>query len=155
MAPGTIAGALRHARPNSTADTVVTTLATQTFDRRLVDSIRVMAVDSSQSTVRRTLCLQLLTGYALPGTFVDTEAIGHESFSVLRRNSLWVTEASRPFGTRLILKEDRARILATIAAMGRQDPDDSLRRLAARVVPELEHLLQEADANELFRRTWP
>ena len=155
IAPGVIATALRRARLNSTADTVATTLAMQTFDRRLADSIRVMAVDSSQSTARRMLCLQLLTRYALPGTVVDTEAIGHESLSVLRRHILWVTEASRPFGTRLILKEDRARIVAAIAAMGRQDTDQGLRRLAARVAPELEGLLKQSDDNELFRRTWP
>jgi hypothetical protein len=155
MAPGVIATALRRAKPNSTADTVLTIVAMQTFDRRLADSIRAMALDSSQSIARRTTYLQLLTTYALPGTVVNTEAIGHESLPVLHHHILWVTEASRPFGTRLILKEDRARIVATIAEMGRQDPDDGLRRLAARVAPELERLAEESDANGLFKRTWP
>ena len=155
VAPGVVASALRSAKPNSTADTVASILAVQTFDRRLVDSIRVMAVDSSESTPRRTFYLQLLARYALPGTVVDTEAASHGSTWVLHRNLIWGTLGSRPFGTLLILKEDRARIIATIAAMGRQDPDDGLRRLAALVAPELERLVQEADTNELYKRTWP
>jgi hypothetical protein len=60
-----------------------------------------------------------------------------------------------PFGTRLIRVEDRTRIVATIAEMGRQDPDEELRRLAAKVATELPRLIQESDDNDLFKRTWP
>jgi hypothetical protein len=159
---GTVASALRRAKPNTTADTLATILAWVTFDRRLVDSIRVVAVDSSQSTARRTLYLQLLTNYAVPFTVVDTEAIKRATYFVLRRrqplhgNRKHLLEAaSAPFGTRLIRKEDRARAVATIAEMARHDPDENLRLLAGRVVTELEQLIAESDANDLFPRRWP
>jgi hypothetical protein len=156
IAPGTIASALRRATPNTTADTIATILAMRTFDRRLADSIRVVALDSNQSIARRTLYLQLLTSYALPGAVVDTEATSRGSLSVLHRSlHLWAELGVRPFGTRLIRAEDRTSVLATIAAMGRQDPDEHLRQLAARVATELERLIQESDDNDLFKRTWP
>jgi hypothetical protein len=155
VAPGVVASALRRARPNSTADTVVTTAAWQTFDRRLVDSIRVMAVDTRQTRSRRMLYLQLLTRYALPGTGIDDDALGSESRWVLHSSAQFFDRSARPFGTLLILKEDRTRIVATIAEMGRHDPDEPLRRLAGKVAVELEGRIKESDANALFPRTWP
>jgi hypothetical protein len=162
IAAATVAGALRRAKPNSTADTIATILATTTFDRRLADSIRAMALDSRQSTARRTLCLQLLTSYALPFTGVDTEAISRGASSVLHRRlrvyDIWqllFDPPMPPFATRLIRVEDRTRIVTTIAEMGRQDPDEALRRLAAEVAIELPRLIQESDDNDLVRRRWP
>lgn len=155
MAPGVIATAMRRARPNSTADTIVTTLAWQTFDRRLVDSIRVMAVDTRQTRSRRMLYLQLLTRYALPGTGIDDDALGSESRWVLHSSAQSFDRSARPFGTLLILKEDRTRIVATIAEMGRHDPDEPLRRLAGKVAVEVEGRIKESDAKALFPRTWP
>ena len=36
-----------------------------------------------------------------------------------------------------------------------QDPDENLRLLAGRVVTELERMIVESDANDLFPRRWP
>ena len=101
------------------------------------------------------LYLQLLTRYALPGTGIADDALGSESRWVLHSSAQFFDRSARPFGTLLILKEDRTRIVATIAEMGRHDPDEPLRRLAGKVAVELEGRIKESDANALFPRTWP
>ena len=155
---GTIASALRRATPNTTADTIASNLAFLTFDRRLADSIRVIALDSSQSTERRTLYLRLLANYVAPGTGIDVDAGKRGSSRVLHRSVHAAVETrSGPFGTWPMRAEDRASVLATIVVMGARDPDEKLRRLAERVGKELPGLLKHDAArdsvrNELFRR---
>ena len=159
IAPAIVVSALRRAAPNTSADTLASILAGIIFDRRLADSIRVMALDSSQSTERRMLYLELLASYALPGTVIRdgtvrrASLVNVDNFQPPRK--LLDEPVRPPFGTRLIRVEDRTRIVATIAAMGVQDPDEQLRRLAATVATELERLIKQSDDNDLFRRTWP
>jgi hypothetical protein len=150
IAAGAIATALRRAAPNSTADTLAMVAAMNVYDRRLADSIGVVALDSSQSTTRRTLYLRILVNLAYPGMSVDVDA-ARRGGSALRVDLHRVgAHHHRAFGTRMMRAEDRARAIATIARMGIQDPDEDLRQLARVVAVELDQQLR----NNLFER-WP
>jgi hypothetical protein len=133
IAPGTIVAALRRATPNTTRDTIAHAGAWSLFDRRLLDSVRVLALDYSQPTARRIAHLQLLTRYAVPSVAVDTSSIHHDHPSVL----VSMTDGGGWQGTRPLGLEDRKWARASIQAMAHRDPDARLRKLAGLVAEQL------------------
>jgi hypothetical protein len=74
-APGWIARMLREATPLSTRDTVARSGAWALLDRRLIDSVRVLAIDHAQTTERRRYFLRLLARYVSPTAAVDDRHI--------------------------------------------------------------------------------
>ncbi len=134
MAPGTVVATLRRATPNSTRDTLAQAAAFNLFDRRLLDSVRVLALDASQSAARRQVYLRLLTRYAAPLAAVDTTALNAESPKVLGAGGDGVgVQGTSPLGV-----EGRNSARATIQAMGYHDPDPRLRKLASLVGDQLQ-----------------
>jgi hypothetical protein len=81
--PIMIARALRAAAPLSTADTVARTGAYALLDRRLADSVRVLARDQSQTTERRRYFLRLLTRYVAANASIDERFVDADAPSVL------------------------------------------------------------------------
>ena len=158
IAAGTIATALRRAAPNSILDSLAFAIAHYIYDRRLADSVRVFALDSTQSTSRRTSYLAILVNLASPGTIVRVDHL-RNGYHVLGRDwsRVGADDKLRVFGTRAMRDEDRARVLATIATMAVQDPDEDLRLLAERVAKELEQHLRDSHAvhDSLFPRRPP
>jgi hypothetical protein len=131
---GAITAVLRHAVPKSRAEDLARYTATALQDVRLLDSVRVLALDSAQSVDRRMFDLNLLIHYADPDRFLmsaDTGAFGVTSgpFVSDGYRTIWGDEPPQ--------EEDRAHALATIVRMGRKDPDPIVRRLAEKAAEEL------------------
>jgi hypothetical protein len=137
-APGWVARLLRQATPLSTKDTVARTAAWSLLDRRLTDSVRVLALDQTQTTERRRYFLRLLARYVSPIAAVDDRHINDDpSPSVI----LAAQDADGVLGTWPPNAESRNRARGTIHQMGETDPDATLRKLAALVYDELQYYL--------------
>lgn len=132
-APGAIATGLRGATAGSMQDTVLTQDAHILFDRRLVDSVRALAVDQSQALAKRQGYLLLLTRYISPGTGID--------FTAASTGKLMALSASGGregvTGSQPIDGSARERALLSIYAMKQNDSDAGLRALANMVYREL------------------
>jgi len=132
-APGTIASGLRRATPGTVQDTVLQQGAYLLNDRRLVDSVRALAVDQSQALARRRLYLQLLTRYISPGTSIDMSAASAEKLLALVGSG----DEESVTGAQPIDEAARVRALGTIYSMKQSDSDTGLRTLANMVYHEL------------------
>ncbi len=132
-APGAIATGLRGATAGSMKDTVLAQDAYILFDRRLVDSVRALAVDQSQALAKRQRYLLLLTRYISPGTGID--------FTAASTGKLMALSASGGreglTGLQPIDGSARERALASIYSMYQNDSDAGLRALASMVYHEL------------------
>jgi hypothetical protein len=138
MAPTTVAATLRRATPNSTRDTLAQAAAFTLFDRRLLDSVRVLALDASQTAARRQVYLRLLTRYAAPLAAIDTTSLGQEPPKVLGAGG----DGDGVVGTSPLGLEGRNWARATIQTMGFHDPDPRLRKLANAVGDQLQFFMQ-------------
>jgi hypothetical protein len=136
-APGTIATGLRRATSGSMQDTVLTEDASILFDRRLVDSVRALAVDQSQALAKRKRYLLLLTRYIWPGTGIDFNAAATGKLLALSASSY----RNEFPGSQPIDGSARERALAGIYSMKLNDSDAGLRALASMVYDELSHRL--------------
>jgi hypothetical protein len=136
-APGAVATGLRRATAGSMQDTVLTEDAYILFDRRLVDSVRALAVDQSQILAKRQSYLLLLTRYISPGTGID--------FTAASTGKLMTLSASGGregvTGAEPIDGAARERALASMYSMKLNDSDAGLRALAGMVYDELSHRL--------------
>jgi len=137
--PRIIATVLRQATPLSTLDTIARQGAYALLDRRLTDSVRVLATDPTQTTERRTLFLRLLTRYAAANAAVDASQINSQPTpSVL----LAVQDAGGVLGTYPPDATSRNNARATIHHMSLNDSDATLRKLAGLVYVQLQDYMQ-------------
>ena len=137
-APGWVARMLRQASPLSTTDSVARLGAWSLLDRRLIDSVRVLALDQTQTTERRRFFLNLLARYAAVDVVVDGGTMDSDAPAVLST----VVDPGGLLGTWPPNTESRNRARATIRQMSESDPDATLRRLAGYVYVELPDYMQ-------------
>jgi len=133
-APGAIATGLRGAAAGSMQDTALTQDAYLLFDRRLVDSVRVLAVDQSQALSKRQGYLLLLTRYISPGTGIDFTAASTGKLMALSGSG----GREGVTGSQPIDGSARERALSSIYAMKQNDSEAGLRALASMVYHELD-----------------
>jgi len=139
-APGTIVKMLRQFAPRSAGDTLARQGAWALLDTRLVDSIRVLALDVNQTTERRLFLLRLLTRSAALNAAVNESQMNSDAPSVLTA----VLHPGGVLGTSPPTAESRNRARATIQTMGLRDPDPTLRKLAGLVYEELKDYMPDA-----------
>jgi hypothetical protein len=137
-APGGIVKMLRQVTLRSTADTVARQGARALLDNRMMDSIRMLAVDVDQPTERRTFFLRLLTRYAAPNAGIDESQMNSDAPTVLTT----VIHPGGVVGTSPMTADGKSRARATIQSMGSHDPDATLRKLAGLVHAELKYYVQ-------------
>jgi hypothetical protein len=137
-APAAIVSAIRRATLNTGRDTLALLAAWSLADRRLVDSIIVLAKDPSQVNARRWQYLGLLTRYYDPSLTLDLSARGPGGGIALAV----ATDAKTWGGNQPIDQAARDRAKAAIAWMGANDPSLELRRMAALVAQQLATLTQ-------------
>ena len=125
---------LRQVTSRSTADTIAITGAWALLDRRLVDSIGVLALDASQPRERRLVFLRLLTRYVAPSAGIDTSEVNYQVPSVLTS----MQDSEGVIGTNPITFDGRNVARARIQSMSIHDADTTLRKLAALVYQELQ-----------------
>jgi hypothetical protein len=139
IAPATVATALRRATPNTTRDTLAQFGAASLFDRRLLDSVRVLALDYSQPTARRQAYLHLLTRYASPIAAIDVRSLDRDDAPKVlgAGDGEGGVDGTQPLGV-----DGRNLARATIQTMGWHDPDPRLRKLANLVGEQLQAFMQ-------------
>jgi hypothetical protein len=138
---------LRRAQPGSVGDTLGRIATWYLFDPRFVDSVAVLSKDARQSRERRLLYLGLLTRYSDCSTAVDTHALDEPMATV----TVGGTDMCGSDDLHPLPAADRDRARAAVAWMGRNDPDDRLRALAAQVSEELDEIFTA----KLQRRSRP
>jgi hypothetical protein len=125
---------VRHAPPNSVADTLAGWATWSLFDPRMVDSVAVLSKELEQPRHRRLYHLALLTRYADCGIALNMIAFDRDKGSVTS-GSLHGCGMDGWFHALPLADRDRAR--AAIAWISQHDPDDRLRGFAAYVEEEL------------------
>jgi len=133
-APGAIATGLRRAPAGSVRDTVLNQAAYLLFDRDLVDSVRVLALDQSQALAKRLGYLQLLTRYVSPGTGIDLTAA--TSGKLMALAGAGGGQGGVP-GVKPMDIATRDRAIDTMYSMKLNESDAGLRALANMVYHEL------------------
>ena len=129
---------LRQATPLSTKDTIARIGAWALLDRRLTDSLRVLATDQTQTTERRRFFLSLLVRYAAPNAVIDEGSLDSGAPAVLST----MLDPGGVHGTWPPNTQSHGVVLYTIQQMASNDPDARLRKLAAQVYTELPNYVQ-------------
>jgi hypothetical protein len=129
-APPTIILALRQANANSARDTLAIDAAWALADRRLVDSIIVLAKDPTQLIARRSKYLALLTRDVNPDVAFTLGPSGSVRLATMG-------DVTPVTGNQPIDQPARNRSSAAIAWMSANDSNGDIRRWAAAIAKQL------------------
>ncbi len=135
-----IGDALLNAPVGSTADTIAFNAAWELSDKRLLESVRGIARNTTLPMERRRQAVALLTRYAEPSTSLILKALTGDFPFVLAS----VSDSDPSQGAQPLTSADRLLALETMRIVGSTDPDPALRRLATLAAEQLKALVPGA-----------